>query len=75
MVGEDREQIEVFHLPSNSPEPNPYGYLDCDLKAGVHSGSAGTSQGDRKRKSLSRLRALQIENRVTVRAYFQPPKI
>ncbi len=31
------EEIEVFHLPAYSPELNPDEYLNCDLKAGVHS--------------------------------------
>ncbi|KAF0185740.1 MAG: transposase, partial [Nitrospirae bacterium] len=35
---ENKEQIEVFYLPSYSPELNPDEYLNCDLKYGVHSG-------------------------------------
>jgi len=35
---EHREQIEVFYLPSYSPELNPDEYLNCDLKVGVHAG-------------------------------------
>ena len=35
---EHPEQIEVFYLPSYSPELNPDEYLNCDLKIGVHSG-------------------------------------
>ncbi len=31
------EEIEVFYLPAYSPEVNPDEYLNCDLKAGVHS--------------------------------------
>jgi transposase len=35
---EDHEQeIELFYLPSYSPELNPDEYHNCDLKAGVHS--------------------------------------
>lgn len=34
-----KDQIEVFFLPSYSPELNPDEYLNCDLKAGVHSGT------------------------------------
>jgi transposase len=30
-------EIELFYLPSYSPELNPDEYLNCDLKAGVHS--------------------------------------
>ncbi|MFQ5686752.1 MAG: IS630 family transposase [Candidatus Scalindua sp.] len=32
-----RGQIEIFFLPSYSPELNPDEYLNCDLKVGVHS--------------------------------------
>lgn len=35
---ENKQKIEVFFLPSYSPERNPDEYLNCDLKAGVHSG-------------------------------------
>lgn len=31
------EELEVFYLPAYSPELNPDQYLNCDLKAGVHS--------------------------------------
>ncbi|MDR4497638.1 MAG: transposase [Candidatus Scalindua sp.] len=32
-----KEQLEVFFLPSYSPELNPDEYLNSDLKVGVHS--------------------------------------
>ena len=31
------EEIEIFFLPAYSPKLNPDEYLNCDLKAGVHS--------------------------------------
>ena len=37
-LSEHEDEIEVFYLPSYSPELNPDEYLNCDLKAGVHSG-------------------------------------
>ena len=37
-LAEHEEEIEVFYLPAYSPELNPDEYLNCDLKAGVHSG-------------------------------------
>jgi len=33
------EEIEVFYLPSYSPELDPDEYLNCDLKQGVNSGN------------------------------------
>ena len=32
---EHKDEIEVFFLPSYSPELNPDEYLNCDLKDGV----------------------------------------
>lgn len=34
-VFEHRSQIEIFYLPSYSPERNPDEYLNCDLKQGL----------------------------------------
>jgi transposase len=42
---ENEEQIELFFLPSYSPELNPDEYLNRDLKAGVHSGVPARSKG------------------------------
>jgi len=36
-LAEHEELIEMFYLPAYSPELNPDEYLNCDLKAGVHS--------------------------------------
>ena len=33
------DEIEVFYLPSYSPELNPDEYLNCDLKTGIRSSS------------------------------------
>ncbi len=37
-LAEHKDEIEVFYLPSYSPELNPDEYMNCDLKAGVHGG-------------------------------------
>jgi hypothetical protein len=37
-LSEHEDQIELFFLLSYSPELNSDGYLNCDLKDGVHSG-------------------------------------
>ena len=69
-----QEKIEVFHLPAYSPEMNPDEYLNCDLKAGVHSAPPTRAKGDLKRKTIAHLRRVQkLPNRV--RSYFQHPKI
>ncbi len=69
-----KEQIEVFYLPSYSPELNPDEYLNCDLKVGVHSKTPAKTKKQLKGKAISHLRKLQKSpNRV--RKYFKHPKI
>ena len=71
---EHEEKIEVFFLPSYSPELNPDEYLNCDLKSGVHSGVPARSKKELKRKAISHLRKLQkLPGRV--KTYFKHPKI
>jgi diphthamide synthase subunit DPH2 len=41
---EHEQMIEVYYLPAYSPELNPDEYLNCDLKAGVHSGKPARTQ-------------------------------
>ena len=71
---EHTDQIEVFFLPSYSPELNPDEYLNCDLKAGVHSGPPARSKEQLKSKVLSHLRKLQRMPK-RVMKYFKHPKI
>ncbi len=54
-----KEQIEVFFLPSYSPELNPDEYLNCDLKVGVHSKTPVKTKKQLKGKAISQLRKLQ----------------
>ena len=71
---EHREQIEVFDLPSYSPELNPDEYLNCDLKVGVHTGVPATSKSELARKAIGHLRMLQ-KRPARVAKYFKHPKI
>jgi len=73
-LAEQTEQIEVFFLPSYSPELNPDEYLNCDLKAGVHSGPPARTRGQLKSKALSHLRKLQKMPK-RIMKYFKHPKI
>jgi len=71
---EHKEQIEVFFLPSYSPELNPDEYLNCDLKAGAHSGIPARTRDQLKNKAISHLKKLQkLPKRVE--KYFKHPKI
>jgi len=71
---EHEDEIEVFYLPSYSPELNPDEYLNCDLKAGVHSGKPARSKKQLKKKVLSHMRMLQ-KNPKRVAKYFEHKKI
>ena len=66
--------IQVFYLPAYSPELNPDEYLNCDLKAGVHSGEPARNKEQLKQKVSKHMRMLQRKpNRV--RKYFKHEKI
>jgi len=71
---EHKDEIEVFYLPSYSPEPNPDEYLNCDLKAGVHSGKPARNKKQLKKKVLSHMRMLQKKPH-RVAKYFEHRKI
>ncbi len=68
------DEIEVFHLPSYSPELNPDELLNCDLKAGVHSGPPARSDEQLKSKMLSHMRMLQ-KTPARVKKYFEHGKV
>ena len=71
---EHKNEIELFFLPSYSPELNPDEYLNCDLKNGVHSGVPARTKKELKQKAISHLRKLQkIPGRI--KKYFKHPKI
>ena len=71
---EHKNQIEVFFLPSYSPELNPDEYLNCDLKAAVHSGIPARDKNQLKAKAISHLRKIQkLPGRI--KKYFKHPKI
>jgi transposase len=54
-----KDEIEVFYLPSYSPELNPDEYLNCDMKAAVHSGLPSRNEKELKTKVVSHMRKLQ----------------
>ena len=71
---EHENEIELFFLPSYSPELNPDEYLNCDLKDGVHSGVPARTKKELSQKAISHLRKLQkLPGRV--KKYFKHPKI
>jgi len=68
------DEIEVFYLPAYSPELNPDEYLNCDLKAGVHSRAPARNNKQLKGKVISHMRMLQ-KKPARVAKYFHHPKI
>jgi transposase len=68
------DEIELFFLPSYSPELNPDEYLNCDLKAGVHSGVPARTKDELSDKAISHLRMLQKKPK-RVQKYFKHPSI
>ena len=69
-----REQIEVFHLPSYSPELNPDEYLNGKLKNKVHSGKSVRNREDQEKKTRSFMRTL-LKRPTHVQSYFKHPKV
>ena len=73
-LGEHKEQIEVFYLPSYSPELNPDEYLNSNLKTKVHSGIPIRNRKDLEMKTRSFMRTL-MKRPAHVRSYFKHSKV
>ena len=67
---EHKEEIEVFYLPSYSPELNPDEYLNGHLKSGVHSQPPFRSNEKLKAAVVSYMRKLQ-RRPSTIMNYFK----
>lgn len=73
-LSERTDKIEVFYLPSYSPELNPDEYLNCDLKDGVHSAPPSRTEKTLRERVTSHMRKLQkLPERI--KKYFHHPKI
>lgn len=68
------QAIELFYLPSYSPQLNPAEYLNCDVKHGVHSKAPTRNLAQLKQRVSSHLHKLQ-KLPARVRKYFQHPFI
>ena len=67
-----KDKIEVFYLPSYSPELNPDEYLNNSLKGRVHSGERAQNAKQLESKARKHMRHLQ-NNRSKVRRFFEHP--
>jgi transposase len=69
-LADHEEQIEVFYLPSYSPELNPDEMLNADLKDAVTRKAPARKKGQLKRATIGHMRKLQ-KSPERVRKYFQ----
>ena len=69
-----REKIEVFYLPSYSPELNPDEYLNNSLKGRVHSGERAQNANQLESKARKHMRTLQ-NDRLKTKKFFKHPCI
>ena len=58
-LDDKEDKIEIFYLPSYSPELNPDEYLNNDLKYGVHSKSLFRDQESLKKGIISFMQRLK----------------
>ena len=73
-LAKHREQIEVFYLPSYSPELNPDERLNADLKQAI--GSKVAVRTKAKLKAAANEHMSMLENTPErVKSYFQDPKV
>ena len=69
-LAEHRARIEVFYLPSYSPELNPDECLNADLKRAVGSQAPARSKPDLKRAAIRHMRKLSKSPK-RIRSYFR----
>ncbi len=67
-----KEKIEVFYLPSYSPELNPDEYLNNSLKGRVHSAVRAQNANQLESKARKHMRNLQ-NNRSKVKKFIEHP--
>jgi transposase len=69
-VKEHEEQIELFYLPSYSPEKNPDEYLNCDLKQGLSNKKSPRNKEILEQNMKNHMEMLN-ENPQRVKSYFK----
>jgi transposase len=69
-VEENNDKIELFYLPSYSPEKNPDEYLNCDLKYGLSEKPSPKNEAQLKDNIVNHMLMLQ-DNQDRVKKYFQ----
>jgi transposase len=69
-VEQNKEKIELFYLPSYSPERNPDEYLNCDLKQGLSNKKAPRNKEILEQNMKNHMEMLS-ENPNRVKSYFK----
>lgn len=69
-LSENESRIEIFYLPSYSPEKNPDEYLNCDLKYGMSEKPAPKNQSQLRNNVENHMHMLQ-NNPQRVKKYFR----
>ena len=69
-LAENIDKIEVFYLPSYSPERNPDEYLNCDLKQGMFSKPAPRNK-EKLSKNVTDHMKMLVKNPNRVKKYFK----
>lgn len=73
-LAERKEQIEVFYLPSYSPELNPDERLNADLKHAIGSKVPARTKAKLKAAATEHMQMLE-QNPSRVRSYFRDPRV
>lgn len=73
-LAEHKDQIEVFYLPSYSPELNPDERLNADLKHAVGSKVAARTKAKLKAAATAHMTLIQ-KTPDRVKSYFQDPRV
>lgn len=73
-VEKNKSKIEIFHLPSYSPEKNPDEYLNCDLKYGMSIKPSPRNEEQLKNNVQDHMVMLQ-GSQDRVRRYFEHEEI
>src|SRR5690554_5937442 len=73
-VEKNKAKIEIFHLPSYSPEKNPDEYLNCDLKYGLSTKPSPRNEEQLKNNIEDHMVMLQM-NQDRVKKYFEHEEI
>lgn len=73
-IEKNKSKIEIFYLPSYSPEKNPDEYLNCDLKYGMSINPSPRNEEQLKNNVENHMTMLQ-SNQDRVKRYFKHEEI